>query len=413
MADNSKFNKLESLIEEVKDSIDAVSQETSEVRKEGGALFLDSLEQRINRLYQQAGIERSEEEGVVSSEKSSIDEDTVKHESLKFPDELSKADIVMTCIAGGIATLVDFLVVKIPKSANIVRNGSIIHQEGSPMTAIIRKIGFDSDGKTSSWVSAMEKFFHVPFDKSIIAGEKGFTPKSHRLYSLAHDPSPSGLLWAIKDILTGTTSYIDKEGCLKIVPTHSSSLENKLLCPIIWIGHIISDIFTKAGIPIPGSCLLRTVQLGAFGEKKRTVGQVVEYMYLEGYDIRHLATMSMSNAVVELIIRIYHVLTREFTQPFAVPGALLAAEKSMYAHRLSKMRMGAYAIAASGNVAKMAVYQWNPLSLNLPIWTELLRTSISEYQRAYGTDSLHIQAVKNREIINKTFDELENRLKTL
>lgn len=334
MADNSKYNKLESLIEEVKDSIDAVAQGTAEIRENSNASSLDLLEQRINRLYQQAGIERPEEK-VISSGTSSVDEEPIKPEPLRFPDELSKADVVMTCIAGGIAVLTDFLIVRIPKSVNIVRDGKTIRQEGSPMTAVIRKIGFDSNDKTAGWVSAMENFFRVPFDKSIIAGEKGFTPKSHRLYSLAHDPSPSGFLWAIKDLLTGTTSYIDKAGRLKIVPTHSASMESKLLCPVIWLGHIISDIFTKAGIPIPGACLLRTIQVGSFGKKKRTLGQVMEYMYLEGYDIRHLATMSISNAVIELIIRIYHILTRELTQPFAVPGALLAAEKSMYAHRLS------------------------------------------------------------------------------
>ena len=409
-----QFNpKLESSIEIVEDSTTVLNKDIEEVKNNDNTADIEALKKRLAQLYQQAGVKLPIEESIPLEATPVVSEEPMGHEPLTFPDELSKADIVMTCIAGGIAVLVDFLIVKIPKSVDIVRDGSIIHQEGSPMTAILRKIGFDSDGKTSAWVKILEKYFNVPFDKSIIEGEKGFTPRSHRLYSLAHDPSPSGLLWAIKDILTGTTSYIDKAGHLKIVKTTPASLETKLLCPIVWIGHIVSDIFTKAGVPIPGSCLLRTLQIGSFGAKKRTLGQVVEYMYLEGYDLRHLATMSFANAAIELILRIYHALTRELTLPFAVPNALLEAEKSMYAHRLSKMRLGAYAVAATGNVGKMAIYQWNPTALNLPIWVEFLRTSISEFQRAYRTDSPYIEAVKNREKINRTFDELEERLKRL
>lgn len=75
--------------------------------------------------------------------------------------------------------------------------------------------------------------------------------------------------------------------------------------------------------------------------------------------------------------------------------------------------MGAYAIAATGNLAKMSAYYWNPIALNLPIWIELLRTSIIEYKRTYGSDSLHIQAVKNREEINCRFDELQSYLNSI
>lgn len=412
MMNPKQYGNMESLAKNVEDSISVVSEEISEINQAEVSEQIASLTDRLYRLYEKAGINFPEIEEISVAEPHSQIKQGIPEQKVRFPDELSKEDIVMTCIAGGIAVLVDFLVVKIPKSTNIIRNGTIIHQEGSPMTSLLRNIGFGSDGKTSAWVKSLEKFFKVPFDKSIVPGEKGFTPNSHRLYSLAHDPSPSGLLWAIKDILTGTTSYIDKSGYLKMTSTNSSSVMSKLFCPIIWIGHIISDIFTKAGVPIPGTSLLRTLQIGSFGEKKRTIGQVVEYMYLGGFELRHLATMSIENACIELILRIYHVLTRETLNKFGVPMALIEAKKSMQAHRLSKMRTGAYAIAATGNLAKMSAYCWNPLALNLPVWIELLRSSLFEYQLG-ETNNLYIEAVKNREQINRNFAALEEQLKSL
>ena len=182
------------------------------------------------------------------------------------------------------------------------------------------------------------------------------------------------------------------------------------MIPIIWFGHIISDIFTKAGIPIPGACFLRTLQFGSFGDKRRTLGEVIEYMYLNGYDVRHLATMSTSNAVIEIILRIYHCLTRDFINPLGKPSALIQADKTMVEHRLSKMRFCSYAVAACGNIGKMAVYQWNPTALNLAIWAEFMRTAIKEYEKSFGIESQYIKAIKQRELINSNFENLKRRL---
>ena len=224
MKNSKQYRKMESLAMNVEDSIAMVSKEICEFNHDENSEHIASLTDRLSRLYEKAGITPPEIEEPPVVDSYSQPKENIQNQKVSFPDELSKEDIVMTCIAGGIAVLVDYLVVKIPKSTNIIRNGTIIHQEGSPMTSLLRNIGFGSDGKASAWVKSLEKFFKVPFDKSIVPGEKGFTPNSHRLYSLAHDPSPSGLLWAIKDVLMGTTTYIDRSGYLKMTPTHSSSV---------------------------------------------------------------------------------------------------------------------------------------------------------------------------------------------
>lgn len=408
MKTNKLSKSIEAYAKEAYASIEDCHESLKAIREYKVSSELSSLEERLKRLYSNVECEYTDKDKVVINE--SIQASTADLIKLTYPDELSSIDIIVSCVAGGLAILVDFLLVKIPKTTNIVRNSKVIKQEGSALTDLIRRIGFDENGKTSSWIKVLEKYFNVPFDKSIISGEKGFHPKSHRLYSLAHDPSPSGLLWAIKDILCGTTSYIDQAGNLKMVPSKPASLKSKLFIPIIWIGHIISDIFTKAGIPIPGACFLRTLQIGSFGEKRRTIGEVVEYMYLNGYDVRHLATMATSNAVIEIIVRIYHCLTRDFINALGKPSALIQADKAIVEHRLLKMRFYSYAVAACGNIGKMAIYQWNPTALNLALWIEFLRTSIKEYEKSFGSESQYIDAVKKREIINASFENLKKRL---
>jgi len=70
----------------------------------------------------------------------------------------------------------------------------------------------------------------------------------------------------------------------------------------------------------------------------------VEYMYLEGYDLRHFVTMATSNAVIELIIRIYHILTKSSIKRLAQPQALIQADWEKQNRRLHKMRLQAYAL---------------------------------------------------------------------
>lgn len=401
-----KNMRIDSSIQMVEESISNLQKSISDINQVDGAA-IESLESRVRALMGKAGVPTLQNVAL-SGEKVEI-----VHSTNDAKDPVVDYDTVIACVAGGLAVLVDFIAVKIPKNATIVREGQYISQHGSPITGFLRQIGFTSDGKTSKWVKTLEGFFKVNYDKSVIPGEVGFSPRSHRIYSAAHDPSPSGLLWALKDAVCGTISYIDKNGVLKSVPTYNISAWRIFATPIIWIGHIISDIFTKAGVPIPGYCLLRTLQFGSFGEKARTIGQVVEYMYLEGYDLRHLATMAVENAVIELIIRIYHILTKPIIEQFARPQALIQADRELQDRRLHSMRLKAYAIASCGNVAKLAVYQWNPTALNIAVWAECARTAIKEYSRRHGRTQDALDAISQRQLIDEKFDEIEAKINSI
>lgn len=417
LSKSPRNKKLITSIENMEETASSLSNdlEKTERMTELQTQNLQSMQARIQALAQQNGIElpksQIREDKTVQAENTSQDY-VNNHEHFRL-DSLSGIDVAVACVAGGLGVIVDFLVVKIPVSTNIVRNGEQIYQSGSPLTAWMRKIGFDSDGKTAPWVKLLEKWFNINYDISVIKGEKGFYPQTHRIYSLAHDPSPCGLLWAIKDMATGTFSYIDQSGKLKIIPATSTSPFKLLIAPIVWLGHLISDIFTKAGLPLPGSCFLRTLQFGSFGEKKRTIGQVVEYMYLEGYDVRHLATMGLVNACVEIIIRIYHILTKPRVQEFVRPAALIQADKEIIHHKLLKMRICGYSVAATGNLAKLAAYQWNPTALNAPAWFALARAAIAEFEYQTSSTKEIINIMEVRSSIEANFDRLQTKLSNL
>lgn len=377
---------------------------------------ISNLELRVKKLFEECGLEYSNKEvhdsTLTETPCHASSEGTVLNDD-KHLDSLSPIDIIMSCIAGGLGVLVDFLIVRIPKNTTIIRKKERIFQQGSPLTEWIRSIGFDQDGKTSHWIKVLEKYFKVNYDISKIPGEKGFCPKSHRIYNLGHDPSPFGFICALKDLITGSMSYIDKNGVLKIVKTQQPSLFKIFAAPIIWIGHILSDVFTKAGIPIPGACLLRSLRFGSFGEKGRTIAQVVEYMFLEGYDLRHLATMSTVNAVIEVVIRIFHYLTKPTISQFARPAALAEVDKEMLRVRLEKMRLIGYSVATAGNIAKLAVNEWNPLALNLPVWIEFIRAAIKEIERRNSIEFAILDIVKQRQELDYNFAILEERVKHL
>ncbi|MBD5300974.1 MAG: hypothetical protein HDS17_05840 [Bacteroides sp.] len=415
-----KYNdKLASSVNELEEASFQLTDCVNDVKGtlQQNADTIDSLQLRVQRIAEQLGVNLPEDDiqspngGVIDIVSfSSTDSGSSKLRSL---DSLSSTDVVVSCIAGGLGILVDFLIVRIPKNTNIIRDHKVISQHGSPLTGLLRSIGFTEEGKTSKWVKVLEKFFKVNYDTAIIPGEKGFTPRTHRLYCLAHDPSPIGFLWALKDAICGTMSYIDKSGYLKFIPTKSMSLFKIAGIPIIWMGHIVSDIFTKAGIPIPGSCLLHALQFGSIGEKGRTIGQVIEYMYLEGYDLRHLVTMSSVNAVIELVIRIYHILTKERIVQFGRPVALVQADEEMLRIRLEKMRLCGYSVAVAGNISKLIAYNLNPLSLNLPVWIAFLRGAINECERRNSTTKDVIDVVKQRADIEANFQMLEQKIAQL
>lgn len=372
---------------------------------------LDELLGEVNKIRKSIGMQKLEfkEEATVSELNMCVEQvfpnnkiKTVSDRELK----MQPMDYIVAALSGGLAAIIDVFLVKIPKDAVIVRNEESIFQKGGSLTGMLRGIGIDENGKASKWITVLEKWFKVPYDKSIAPDIAGLMPKTHRLHSLAHDPSIAGLIWGIKDIVAGTFTCIDKNGCLVVEKVTEANFMKLFTAPILWLGHLLSDVFTRMGLPIPGWSYLQLLQFGSLGEKQRTIAEVARYMYLEGYDLRHLVSMSSTNAVIELIVRLYyHLVCKKRPVEFA-----LKAEKEYVEVKnkikLHNMLFVSYSVASCGNIAKIWAYQGNPTAYNLPLWLGMIKESITQVTILNRNSKNHEQAIENRHMLDENFDTL-------
>lgn len=319
--------------------------------------------------------------------------------------DLQKTDVFVSSIIGGFGIVLDYLVVKIPKATKIKKNGTWIAKAGSPLTGFFRSLGADKNGNTWGWIAFLEEKCKVPFDKSVDPLIKNLCPKTHRSMSLAHDPSLLGFIFGIKDIINGTFSYIDGNGVLKVEAiAGKNGFVGALTAPIVWIGHLLSDVFTKAGIPIPGWCYLNLLQFGSIGEKQRTIAEVARYLYIKGYDFRHLVTMSVEPAAIHLLLHIYHFLVYESPEKKKEYQLLSDKEYGEIKNKIryKNMALIATSVAAAGNIAKVATYN-NLLALNYPLWCEMVKESIDKAKIELRSTKIYEKAIEGRHVVDENF----------
>lgn len=403
---DKKNEQLEQELTDVKINVDKQRESQLECSQQ-----LDDLLNGVNKLRERIGMQKLEwEENSTVLELDQYIKQVSPNKAIKSTIDakfkMQPIDYMVAAVSGGLATVVDIFLVKIPKDVAIVRNGERVFQEGSSLTGILRRIGIDENGKASKWVTTLEKWFKVPYDKSVDSDIIGLMPKSHRLHSLAHDPSMAGLIWGIKDIVSGTFTCIDKNGCLVVEKVAETDFLKLFTAPILWFGHLLSDVFTRMGLPIPGWSYLQLLQIGSLGEKQRSIAEVARYMYLEGYDLRHFLSMFATNAVIELIVRLYyHLVCKKRPNEFS-----LEAEKEYVEVKnkikLHNMLFASYSVASCGNIAKICAYQGNPTAFNLSLWLGMIRESVTQIEILNRNSKGDENAVENRHIIDENFEKL-------
>jgi hypothetical protein len=268
----------------------------------------------------------------------------------------NQSDYLVVLLAGFIATLLDVFVVRIPLDGAFLGR----MQAGSPMTRWIRQ---NSKSVHEHYLKDLEKAANVPYDLSVGDAVDGLSPKVHRLMSLGHDPILA-FIFGVMDVMSGTGTYIDKHGDLRRIAT-SMSPESLVSAFLKVFLHLLSDVFTSAGIPPPFFTLLQLAKtespfvLGPSGERV-TWTNVARYMYSHGYDMRHFATMGLVPASIEMIVRGWWLC-----KGFGSNGEVAPAKA-----KLTSMLMLGHLIAASGNLFKTGViFGMNPLALN---WAQML-----------------------------------------
>lgn len=322
----------------------------------------------------------------------------VKNKVKKFP-KLNNIDIVVCGVSSIISILIDVIFVGTPEVVKIYRGGE--NFDGSILTEMLRKIGNNDDSKISSILQWFSDKCKVPYDISAYKGT--VIPNNHRLRSFAHDPF-FGLMFAIADIILGTTTCIDNSGKLKIlVNKRKAPTSEKWLAVIYYIGHLISDVCTACGLPIPGFCFLQFFQMEIEGQ---TIAKITENMYLDGYDLRHMVSMSIPVFINKVIIKIYCELSKEATDiVFTIPEI----EKVKLDNKLKeeKMKFITNAAATVGNAVKFIAPPscGNLNAINLVQWLAFLKSGMSIAKAGLRDISVE-EAMYSREEIDKKWNDL-------
>jgi hypothetical protein len=303
-------------------------------------------------------------------------------------------DYGVVALSALLAILVDFFIVRIPWDMNFKGQ----EYKGSPVTKFLNKQSDMIMGKAPSagsngrsgrrpnqfdetkdngfyqWLREMQKkleeYAKVPYDISHNDKGKGINidglrPSLHRLMSPGHDPI-LGFVFGVIDILRGTMTTIDKNGVFHMLKTGEGS-GNVLEAILQVFAHTLSDIPTSSGVQPPFFTMLQSIKkkspftLKENGEQV-TYPHLARFMYSNGYDLRHFATMSLVPATVEIVIRLYYNIANF---DFLFVKNMSTAHKG----KLSSMLTLAHSLTMGGNIVKLWSYGWNPLAFN---WAELL-----------------------------------------
>lgn len=290
-------------------------------------------------------------------------------------------DYGFVTLAGIIGIATDFLIVKIPKT---IKSGVYKGQEGSKLTENLNNIKLPKN-----WQKSLSEFAKVPYDNSGGA--------DHRIDTIGHDPV-LGLIFGTIDIFRGSATTM-KKGVLEI--NRVSEPANLIIALLKQLAHLLSDVTTSKGIPVPFSSLIRLCNFGEFHGptgKKRTLSDLALWMYHNGYDLRHFVTMSITPATIEIILRAY-IMIRHYFEKDELKFKIANSPK------YRSMLLVAHAIACAGNAGKIYFYGGNPLALNYAEWIALVRYLIPSIK--YWLKDKHINKLNHYlELNRKGWDNL-------
>ena len=381
-----KLSKAKECAEDTKNRIDETEQDIDAIRRE----------------LSEMGIQPP-----VDDRESIIVEESLKYLSTTINDfsdrrlsggiRLTASDFLVGIIAGIIASVIDIIFVGTPEIVKIYRGGE--NFDGSILTGLLRKIGNGNDklSEIFKWLSEKCK---VPYD---ISAKKDIVhPNNHRLRSFGHDPL-IGLLFAVADIILGTATVVDNNGRLRVIVNDRKYPDSqKYFAVLYYLGHLLSDVCTARGLPIPGFIMTQF-----FAGDDTSIARIAEQMYMDGYDLRHLASMTTPVLVKNMITDAYYQMSiSDETKIMETIADKQIRENKEKIYKY-KLRLVSDAVCCSGNVLKFFIppTMGNMTALNLPEWISLIRDTIIniKYQmRDKNVENL----IAHRDIINANWNEL-------
>lgn len=293
-----------------------------------------------------------------------------------------KADWTVVLLAGALATLLDVILVRIPKDSAFLSKTDA----GSPLKEWLqgRERAQELYGR---FVSGLENLAKVardaPHARNADDLVSGVWPKTHRLESLGDDPAV-GFLFGVADLMHRIGSYIDITGPLAKVSNVADSID--LIEDLIThMRQLFSEVYTPAGPHPPFFSLLQLDDIdspltsGPSGIKASWT-DVARYMYANGYDLRQFFAMGLTPGVVSAIICGYWLLNS-----YATGGT--AAQRKLEQAKLNSMLLLGHTIATSGTLLKTGLlFRMNPAALNYNQILAMAPVTIAWFKEAVARD---------------------------
>lgn len=200
----------------------------------------------------------------------------------------------------------------------------------------------------------------------------------HRFLQLGHDPV-LGFIFGVIDMMAGTMTTIDYGGkfVIQLMENYSDRKAANLFEAIAKVFlHMLSDVNTPAGLPVPFMALFNKLHIGSIGAEKLNISEMVKSMYGQGYDFRHFCAMSIPTMIIEVVVRIsYFVkqLAEGYSFSEAIPVGLSHENKP----RLGTMLFIAHSASTAINTGKV-IFTKNPMDINYPQWLSFARYSVKQ-----------------------------------
>ncbi|PKQ77606.1 hypothetical protein AOX56_16615 [Aeromonas sobria] len=251
-------------------------------------------------------------------------------EDVKVGSECDKWDYLFAASSGVLAGLIDSFFVGSPSDSSLLTKADSIMDSLVENFAKLNgwKGPKNGSNSTKSAIAFLERTFKVSYDHQhgkIVNDFMRMTPSNHHLKSLAHSPSPIGLIFSIIDQFRGTATFIDNGQLITV--TAESKLQgntvlSKIFCAFInWIGHIMSDISGSSGgksrgtgVPIPFYELLQIINIGSFEHKgeKLSFADISVKVFEQGYDARFGMVQAVPVFMVELFTRVFCIIRNRY-----------------------------------------------------------------------------------------------------
>jgi hypothetical protein len=275
----------------------------------------------------------------------------IKAESYGEQYRWDKWDYIVVGSAGVLAFLTDVFWVAVPQT---MKSGVYNGQQGSIVTEKLRSFKFPPS--VQSWLEMKAK---VPYDHT--------GGGDHRIDTFGHDPV-LGFIMGVLDIIRGGATTI-KRGNIAFESGLADPVMNPLTAMVTQFLHMLSDVATSKGLPVPFASIIRALKIGSFtgpSGRTHTLSSMILWMYHNGYDLRHFVTMGITPAVIEIILRAYLMIRHYSTHG---EKKFLLADNPKY----RSMLLSAHAVACAGNAGKIALMEGNPLAINYAEWLTMLR----------------------------------------